>query len=300
MANITDKAMLARVTVTQYTGRKHDKKVSADVASEHGTSVDVGRYNKVLLAKSALEKITKATGAVRDFHYKNTVPWKDDGARLLAGVNYFDYCQGMSGLRNDFDREVARFVANYDEYVNDSRARLKGLFVAADYPSARDIARRFSFDYNFEPIPSAADLRIDLSQEEVNRIQADIEARTNAAIADAVKATWQRVHDVVAHMAERLRAYKPGQGEDKTVGTFRDTLVANVRDLADLLPRLNVTGDAQLDATAVRLRAELCAVEAQDLRDSEPLRAKVATEAERILAELQANMASYTGMDAAA
>lgn len=299
MANITDKAMLASVTVTQYTGRKHDKKVSQDVAAEHGTSVDVGRYNKVLLAKSALEQITRAAGAVRDFHYKNTLPWEDDGARILAGVNYFDYCRGMNGLRADFDREVARFVANYDEYVNDSRARLKGLFVAADYPSAKDIARRFTFDYKFKPIPLKEDLRINLNQEEVGRIRADIERRTNAAIAEAVRATWQRVHDVVAHMAERLRAYKTND-EGKVEGAFRDTLVANIRDLAELLPRLNVTGDAQLDATAQRLRAELCAASAQDLRDSEPLRAKVATEAERILAELQANMASYTGMDAAA
>lgn len=293
MTQIQEKAMLARVSVTQWSGRKHDRKVSQEVATNHGTSADVGRYNKVLLAKSALEKIAAAQGAVRAFHYKNTLPWKDDGARILASLNYFEYCKGMSGLRADFEREVAAFVANYAEYIEDSRVRLNGLFDENDYPRADQIARRFTFDFNFEKLPEAGDFRLDLSADEVERIRADIEARTNAAIADAVKDTWNRVHEVVAKMAERLRAY--GVDENgKATGIFRDTLVSNVQDLVELLPRLNITGDAQLAATAARLDAELCAHDVKQLRDDEAVRAKVATDAESILED----MAGYFGFDA--
>jgi hypothetical protein len=87
-------------------------------------------------------------------------------------------------------------------------------------------------------------------------------------------------------MSERLRAYN-GTKE----GSFRDSLVDNVRDLVDLLPRLNVTADPVLDNTAQKMRDMLCAYDAQLLREDTNLRHTVAKSADEILSA----MAGYTG-----
>jgi len=46
---ITERAMLAAVHISIWTAVKHDRKISRDVASQHGTHQGAGRYNKQLL-----------------------------------------------------------------------------------------------------------------------------------------------------------------------------------------------------------------------------------------------------------
>jgi hypothetical protein len=46
---ITERAMLAAIHISIWTAVKHDRKVSHEVASQHGAPVSAGRYNKQLL-----------------------------------------------------------------------------------------------------------------------------------------------------------------------------------------------------------------------------------------------------------
>ena len=46
---ITERAMLAAVHISIWTAVKHDRKVSRDVANQHGAHESAGRYNKQLL-----------------------------------------------------------------------------------------------------------------------------------------------------------------------------------------------------------------------------------------------------------
>lgn len=76
MNNLTEKAMLVRLSISQWTARKYDKKISREVASLHNTSSDAGRYNKVLIAKQAIEAIQKIVSESRTYHYINTLAWE--------------------------------------------------------------------------------------------------------------------------------------------------------------------------------------------------------------------------------
>ena len=46
---ITERAMLAAVHISIWTAVKHDRKISRDVAQQHGAHQSAGRYNKQLL-----------------------------------------------------------------------------------------------------------------------------------------------------------------------------------------------------------------------------------------------------------
>jgi hypothetical protein len=46
---ITERAMLAAIHISIWTAVKHDRKISHEVASQHGAPVSAGRYNKQLL-----------------------------------------------------------------------------------------------------------------------------------------------------------------------------------------------------------------------------------------------------------
>ena len=80
---LSTRAMLSGLTIRQWTARKLDKRVTAEVAATHGTDSHVGRYNKSLVAKESLAAIVAAANAARALHYARTLPWLDDGARIL-------------------------------------------------------------------------------------------------------------------------------------------------------------------------------------------------------------------------
>ncbi|MDE3075564.1 MAG: hypothetical protein KGJ86_09050, partial [Chloroflexota bacterium] len=121
---------------------------------------------------------------------------------------------------------------------------------------------------------------------ETERVRASIEEQVNQALDAAMREVWDRIRDVVGHMAERLRAYTVTS--DGVNGTFRDTLVQNVRDLVDLLPSLNIQANPALAEFTERMRAELCNYSPQTLRSSKNARERTAAAAEDILSRVEA------------
>ena len=66
----------------------------------------------------------------------------------------------------------------------------------------------------------------------------------------------------------------------------------NLVKLVDLLPKLNVTGDLQLEQLAAQVRASLM-VDPQELRKSESVRIEAARKASAICDRMAAYMAGY-------
>ena len=291
MTHLSDKAMLVSLRISQWQARKYDKKATQEVADIHNTTTDAGRYNKALLAKGALESITKAVSAARTTHALMTSPWLDDGNRIRSAMGYFDYAAKMKAHEVDFNRAVAQFVVDYPSYMAGAQHQLKGMFNPADYPVAADISGKFKFEVVVTPLPTASDFRVSLGSEEEARIRADIEARTEAGVRAAMSDVWSRLYNSVEHMRERLAGYHVDPATGKTSGIFRDSLVENLRELVGLLPSLNLTGDSRLEEMRVRLEATLCKDDAETLRTDDDVREATARTARDILAD----MAGYCG-----
>ena len=283
-AALSSRAMLVRLTISQWSGRSLDRTVTAEVARTHGVATDAGRYNKVLIDKKDLEAVTKAVSALRDHHYTETLPWLDDGARVLPTANFITYRQRMYELKDSFDRAVADFVADFPRIQAAAKLRLNTLYREADYPS--DVGRLFGIRVGFLPFPDAQDLRVDLSGETADSIRRTIERDVRAAAEGATTDLYQRIAGVVGRMAERLRAYRITPDTNKVEGAFRDSLVENVRELVDLLPRLNFTQDPKLDDMVAVLRETLCLHDADTLRKDEGKRMATLAAADAILAQM--------------
>lgn len=283
--SVTEKAMLAKLNISQWSASKHDREITEQVAQQHGADSSMGRYSKRLLAKDALDAIKQVATQARHHHYENTLPWLDDGARILPAANYFDYITKQREYEHQFEAAVSDFVYIYPQLVKSAKASLNGLFKQEDYPSANQIGERFKFAVACDPMPDASDFRVDVGDTERALIQADIEARVNAAVEDAMTDLWKRVHDNVSRMAERLRGYHV-DGEGKVHGAFRDSLVGNMRELVEVLPKLNFTGSNSLETMRQRLENELCQFEPKELRENETVREAIAENAEAILKEV--------------
>jgi hypothetical protein len=272
--------MLTSLTISHWTARKLDKRVTNEVHAQHNAASDAGRYNKALVRKQALLPITQIINEARAAYLSLTLPWQDGGQRLLPAKAFNRFTEKMRDFRWRFENEVAIFVAAYPEHIEVAKQTLGDIFNLNDYPSDNEVAGKFGFKTEIMPMPDADDFRVMLADEVVGdmraQIGAEIEAKAKAAHNDMV----ERVRQVLTTMADKLTNYDPEQG----VGVFRNSLVGNVRDLAEIVPELNMSGDDAIDGLADAMK-QLASVEAEDLRDDAVLRKATAAEADR-LAEL--------------
>ena len=275
---ITERAMLAAVHISIWTAVKHDRKVSRDVADQHGAHQSAGRYNKQLLrGADKLDELRTLAGQVRQYFYKITLPWSDEGFRLLPSNLYFDLMARMREFEAAFEQGVESFLDVYPQYIEQVRPELNGLFREQDYPAAEKLRKKFGVRLEILPIPSGADFRVQMSEEEQARVCREIDANVRQSLSRGTEDLWKRLREVVAHMVDRL---------NEPESRYHTTLVTNVFDLVEILPRLNVNGDAELNRFADQIREKLCNYSAQDLKKHELIRAATASDAAEIVAEM--------------
>lgn len=256
--DISSRGMLADLRISQWTARKIDRKASKEVAQTHQMADKQGAYYKSLIDSDALTGVQNAVRGARDYHWKMTLPWSDVGPRVLSSAAYFDYMGKMAEYQGVFDQAVQALLGAYPYHRQEAQRLLGSLFNDDEYPTTEALVRKFSFRLDILPLPVAGDFRAELSAEEVDRVRQDIEQRTRETVQDSVKDAYYRVAKMVERYVERLA---------KPDGTFRATMVDDVRELAEILPKLNFTGDPELDKLARRLNMELCPFEADALRN---------------------------------
>jgi len=279
--DLSSKAMLIKLSISQWSAKKTDKKASAEVQANHNAAAKSGRYNKNLVSKAAIQAVQKCANSARTFHYENSLPWNDSGFRILPAANFDKYSNGMRELHQEFDNAVRAFISDYPLYVDAAKAELGTLFDHADYPSDTVIFREFSFDTEIQPLPTAADFRVKLRDQDVQSIQHQISSTFNSNIEQANRSLWKRLYDATSHMADTL-------SKEDTI--FRDSLIKNLCNLCDILPALNLTGDPQLEEMRREIETRLCTFEPQELRDNPAERSNAATEADAIAAMMSGYM----------
>jgi hypothetical protein len=288
MPSVTEKAMLVSLSIRSWTATRHDKRISQEVAENHGSDIDMGRYQKRLVAKETLEEIKAIAHSARTHHYENTLPWSQDGAQILPAAMYFDYITAQHDFQRKYEAAVKRFAAEYPRVRQEAKQRLNDLFNDNEYPLEDTIADYFSYNLKIGALPDAKDFRVALGDAEVAAIKAEIEAGADAGVRTAVTGVWQRIYDLVKTMSEKLHAYDAtidANGKPSNVSNpFRDSLVENLRALVGMLPQLNFTGSNALAAMQAQLERELCVFEAVELRQDKMLREDVAHRADAILA----------------
>lgn len=287
---LESRAMLVNLTIRQWSAHKRDNRVTGEVAQRENAERGAGNYNKKLLTKDALLFLQSVAGAARKDHYERTLPWADEGARILSASAYFEYARIMRQHRLDFDRVANEFAGKYPDYIKLAQRQLGNMYNPADYPKVAEIRSKFAIETSVMPLPAAADFRVDLPEHELAQVRLDIEQQVRDSMARGQQDVYRRIHEVMSHMVEKLNGYVPATDDKRPQGIFRDTLVTNVKHLAELIPSLNVTGDKSLTELCAQMKL-VTDVEPDVLRTSDTARSKTAKSAQQILDAVSEYMA---------
>lgn len=274
--NIVKNAMLIRLNISQWSARKQDKTASLSVYEKYNVESTMGKFTKGLVSKEHLKEVKKIANAARNYYYENTLPWSKDGNRLLPSKNYMEFSKEMSKYKREFEEGIENLKINYQNFIKDAECKLGTLFNPSDYPD--EITKYYEFTVDINPVPTSNDFRINLNNEEIEKIQQFIEKRTKAQIEAVNNDLWQRFYKAINNIITKL---------SDPNAIFRDSLIGNLNNLIDLLPKLNITEDTDLITLTNTAKNKLGNLNVTNLRTKPEARIEANNIAKEILLDME-------------
>lgn len=279
--SIASSAMLVELSISTWTARKLDKKVSTQVDLDNGAKTKVVNANKNLMAGTGvLDTLVKYAANARAWHLSQTLPWTDNGSRLLPMSNFVEYKKQLGELEANYEALVDKFIVAYPNLVSAAAFQLGTLFDRNEYPDENTLKRKFKFTYSFFPVPTAGDFRIDINEEAKAEIMANCNNAYQDRLNNAMREAWSRLHECLSRMSERLTDNADGSRK-----IFRDSLVENGVELVTMLKHLNITQDPKLEQARRDLQSAIGAHDLDSLRDNSNAREAVKMRVDSILSK---------------
>jgi len=282
IAGIARSAILVDLFISIYSGRKQDRRTQEEVTNSKGAASKraASVYKSLFAECKELDAITKFQARARQMHYKLTLPWSDSGTRIVPARDFAEYKEVMNRYDEEFRDLVEKFLDKYDTLVSAAAFQLGTLFDRTEYLTREQVARKFSFNVSISPLPTSGDFRLDIESEVQQDLINDYEKRLSDQLLKANQDAWTRLYDVLARISDRLTVDEDGKRRK-----FHDTLVSNAEEICDLLTRLNVANDPQLETARGRLQDALLGVSPKALREEDSTRVEVKQKVDKILSD---------------
>ena len=281
MADVLAKAMLVRIKKTAWGAKKNDSKVSDAVAKAHGSKKHLGRYVKTLIESKELSEIKAIFAEADNVHKRFTSPW-DGGTRLLPTKLFWKYNEALEPILREAEPAIKKFLRVYkvqwEAGMKESSEALKTLFNIDDYPTPKELKKRFGIKLKYRGLEDANDFRVKLGAEATKEIRDRIAADVREDLKESMKDAYVRLFDLVTRIHERL---------DEPTTIFRDSLFENGEELLDTLNALNVTSDPELTKMIEEVGKKVLITDFADIRTDLVKRSHVAKEAKKILKGMQ-------------
>ena len=270
-----------RIAFTWFGVRKsltaEQKSQAADTFGAEGQFLSAG---KKLLDTShpAFKAVTGVRGRVLSFWRGVTLPYPENGIRLIRQDDLASFDVQLTTLRAELEEAVWRLDEHYAELRSSARDRLGSLFNSADYPTS--LHGLFAIAWDFPSVEPPDYLR-QLSPALYEQERARVASRFEEAVRLAEDAFTSELAKLVSHLTERLSGQDDGKPK-----VFRDSAIENLREFFNRFRSLSVSSDQQLDELVDQAKRVVSGVRPQELRDSANLRQHVATQ----LASVQATL----------
>lgn len=267
--SISSSSMLVELTIGIWTGRKQDKRAGDDVTSANNADKGVARVTKSLLgACDELDALVKFGANVRNWHHNSTLPWSDMGPRLLPTPKYFLYQQHITALQAEFFRMVEAFRSQYDLEVAAAQAKLGDLFDVREYPNVDELRSKFTFRFNYIPLPDAGDWRLDIGNDALTQLRDQYEAHYSGQLTSAMNDIWKRLYETLTTLSRQL-ADKTEEGRTPKIFT---SVFDRMQEIIELMETCNLTNDMSMQLMQRKLAVAFRGVTAESVKDDAYLR----------------------------
>jgi hypothetical protein len=268
-----------RVVRKSQVSEKSEGQENAVVVDADKDMVHVG---KSIIDSPQLRAIVSKDNSIRQWVRARALPSPlfKAGTMIVPTALVEDVYAFLEKAKAERDGDIAAFLEAYPGLVEEARTKLGPLFDARQYPAASAIKNAFDMRWNIIEFGTPGKLKnISKALYEKEREKAEAEwADATAQIRNALRVAMA---ELVEHMIDRLSADDDGKAK-----TFRNSMVENFAEFADLFGKRNLTGDAELAALVEKAQKVMTGVDAKALRSDADIKARV----QAGFAEIKANL----------
>lgn len=284
--SIVNDCMVVNLQIGLWTGHRFDRDATRRAIMAENATEDAARVNKHLVSKDALKRIVTATNALRSQFYEQTLPWKDNGDRLLTRKMYMTFVQEHAKLKDEFINEVEHFLSvTYPRARDVARVRLGDMFKDSDYPDVAELRHKFYVNLDIDAVTTVNDFRVTLEQDQLDTVRRDMEDALKNRLSRAVGDVWERVAEMLEHFHSKM----------STDAVFKSSTVENLHELVEMLPALNVLNDPRLTQIGEDIERAIRGLDATILRKDKAVRAAVADDVKQIMDDMSGFMNAFGG-----
>jgi hypothetical protein len=275
--------MLIRLSTSSFGTQVTDRVKSAEVTTDAHAASDAARVIINRLpgeAKIRHERVKKLLSQASAIIKENTTPWDESGYRLLMTSRFDEVMRYIVGVKESFDREVEALRSEADDIIAKAMQNLGDLADRVRPPSKDEMINAYQMRWTIMPVPD--NTKKILSGIIARQVQKAYDSAVED-VADRVRPMMERVVEGLEKYEERLDKAAAGE-EVGRAGTFRDTLVYNLRPVAELAKAMAaVNNDARLLQIAEKADAIL-SIEPKVLRTDADARETAKKEAGELIA----------------
>jgi len=281
--SIASSAVLVELNISVWPASKIDREITEQVNNDAGAVYGAAQTKKNLFAGTSMRKdIEKFAARVRLFHNQHTLPWADKGERLLPTALFMDYKQTMDNYAQTFTIMCDNFFNSYPVLVQQAQTNLGSMYKADDYPLIEEVRDKFGFRRAVNPLPEAGDFRLDVNTADLEEIKQEYTRKFDERLADAMRAPWERLHKILQDTSNKLTDEVDANGE-VAKKRYHETLITNAQELCDLLSKLNITKDPQLEQARRELEVTMLGADIEGIKESAEVRSDLKNRVDDIL-----------------
>jgi hypothetical protein len=282
MSNLlSEHAMTVSLHLRAWHAKRLDRQTTQEVLDSRNADRDAGRFERLLVPPKSLEAVTKAHTRARQRHYQLTLPWGEDGLRILSSAAFFEYTEAMREERTNTEDACEAFYDKYPALKDEAPRRLGSLYDPNQFPTLEDLKSRFSFQLSILPVPDKDDFRVNISEDIAADLRRQIETTVTDRAAQAQQELWHRLMDTVKHFATTMAT------DDKK---FQNTTVTKLAEIARLAPKLSLKADPVLEEICQDVVKLTAGLSADELRTNKKVRKGAASQAKMTLQKIEDSM----------
>ena len=281
--SISSSAVLVRLSISTWTGRKIDKRQSENVSAATGADKKAGKYIKdTMVGSTHVSQLNKYANNSRNEYTARTLPWDDMGDRILTTSLLLPFKADFNAKRDEFFRRRDYICNNYEALKQTSANYLGAMYNPEDYPLVDAVYGKYDWRLTVKTVPDSGHLYLDLPAEDMEELRASLEAENQEKTKHAMDTAWHRMHGMLAGMSDKLT-----ETDDDKKKRFYDSFVSNPKDLCDMLQHLNITNDPELERARVMLERTIKGADIDVIKESPAIREDMKTKVDSILKQFE-------------
>ena len=290
---LASSSVLVSIDVNVWSATKQDRVISDEVTRGKNADSSAGRFVKNLLADDTHhKKIANYRQTIYNWLQRITYEF-NKAQRLLPTVEMEKFMVEYREHESEFYRLLDNFSLNYASIVSDMAFKQGDMFNRNDYPTVDEVKSKFGIKLFVSEVPTQ-DWRCQIADDIARDLKDQYQVQCNDIVNNLLNEQIERFVDVMESIEHCCGVVEMVNVDDGAVKSKKrkiyDTTIEKAKNYCSLYRKFNLSNNKQLEEAVNQLDKALNGINAEVLRESEAVRAKVKDDVGSILSKFKFNV----------